>query len=618
MKRKRGNKMKIGAHYHEKGQCEFTVWAPLVKELSLKIISPHKKILPMKKDSEGYWHFYADDLFPGARYMYRIDNERDRPDPASFFQPKGVHGPSEVIDNNEFTWSDENFNGIVLDNMIIYETHVGTFTPEGTFDAIVDRLDDLCHLGVTALNIMPVSQFPGSRNWGYDGAFLYAVQNSYGGPQGLKRLVNECHKRSMAVILDVVYNHFGPEGNYLGDYCPYSTERYHTPWGSAMNLDDAYSDHMRNFFINNALYWLETFHIDGLRLDAVHAMYDMSAHHFLQELAEKVQHFSLSSGRKRYLIPESNLNDVRIIKPHELGGYGHDAQWTDDFHHCLHTILTGERKGYYVDYGSIDHFVKALRNAFTYTGEYSEFRKRQYGSSTKERPARQFVIFTQTHDQVGNRMLGDRLSTLVSFEALKLAAGAMFLSPYVPLLFMGEEYGEESPFLYFISHGDENLVQAVREGRKKEFKDFIHDDHELPDPQSEKTFLESKLKWEKREQGKHKVLYEFYRTLITLRTSIPALTYRDKDNMEVHGLENEKVIIIKRWHQKSQVLIILNCNDKDSEFHLSTSEGKWKLVLDSSHKQWMGPGTELPQTLQKSQLVILKAHSCVLYERETV
>jgi maltooligosyltrehalose trehalohydrolase len=610
--------MKIGAYYRGNKQCEFTIWAPLVKNLSLKIITPHERVLPMKKNSKGYWHHEAEDVIPGTRYFYRIDNDRDRPDPASFFQPQGVHGPSEVVDHADFTWDDGRFKGVSLDDMIMYEMHVGTFTQGGTSDDVIERLKDLVELGVNALNIMPAAQFPGSRNWGYDGVSLFAVQNSYGGPDGLKRLVNACHNYNIAVILDVVYNHLGPEGNYLGEFCPYSTEKYHTPWGSAINFDDAHSDDMRNFFIENALYWLEIFHIDALRLDAVHAIYDLSAHHFLQELAEKVERLSGTSGRKRYLIPESNLNDVRLIKPRDLGGYGHDAQWADDFHHCLHTIVTGETNGFYCDYGTIEHMVKAIRNGFAYTGEYSGFRKRQYGSSTKDRPARQFVIFTQTHDQVGNRMLGDRLSTLVPFETLKLAAAAMFFSPFTPFLFMGEEYGEESPFLYFISHGDENLVQAVREGRKKEFKDFIHNEHELPDPQSEETFLTSKLKWEKKEQGKHKSLYEFYKNLIRMRKTIPALKMRDKDNLEVYGFEKEKVIFMRRWYHKSHVFITMNFNDKDMEIHLSPPDGVWKKVLDSSQIEWMGPGTELPQSLNEPQRAIIKAFSCALYDRENV
>src|SRR4030066_1209493 len=320
--------------------------------------------------------------------------------------------------------------------MIMYEIHVGTFTPEGTFDAVILRLDELSVLGINTIELMPVAQFPGERNWGYDGTYPFAVQNSYGGPEGLKILINECHKKGMAVILDVVYNHFGPEGNYLWDYGPYFTDRYKTPWGQAINYDDLYSNEVRNFFIENALHWFKNYHFDALRLDAIHGIFDFSAKAFLQELAEKVEEFSSSEGKKYYLIAESDLNDSRVIRPGNMGGYGIDAQWCDDFHHAVHTLLVHENKGYYVDFGETEHLVKSFREGFVYSGQYSEYRKRNHGNSSRDCPAEQFIVFTQNHDQVGNRMFGERLSNLVSFESLKLAAGAVLLSPYIPLLFM--------------------------------------------------------------------------------------------------------------------------------------------------------------------------------------
>jgi len=605
--------MRIGAHYLGSGRCGFFLWAPFLREVAVKVVSPKENIIPMKRKNLGYWRVTIDEIPPETRYFYRLEKSLDRPDPASNFQPEGVHGPSQVVDHSTFHWEDENWSGIPLEKMVIYELHVGTFTPEGTFEAIMARLDDLCDLGINAINIMPVAQFPGERNWGYDGAYPFAVQNSYGGPEGLKRLVNACHKRGMAIILDVVYNHLGPEGNYLADLGPYFTERYQTPWGKAINFDHAYSDDVRNFFIENALYWFGHYHIDAIRLDAIHAIYDMSAKPFLQELAEKVEDFSNEHGRKLYLIAESALNDAKVIRPRELGGYGIDAQWCDDLHHSLHTLITGEKTGYYIDFGRAKHLVKALREGFVYSWQYSAYRKRRHGSSSKDRPAHQFIAFSQNHDQVGNRMLGERLAKLVSFETLKLAAGAVLLSPYIPLLFMGEEYGEESPFLYFVSHSDPDLIAAVREGRKEEFKAFKWEG-EPPDPQSPETFLQSKLRWEKRTEGKHKVLLDFYRRLIQLRREIPALASLDKNSLEVSGTEEERLIFLRRWHNKNQVFCIMNFNKKGMAFPISVPNGRWKKVIDSSEERWRGPGSLMPEIVEDGRELTIKSLSFALYE----
>lgn len=608
--------MRLGAHYLGNGRCEFSLWAPFLRGVAVKIVSPEEHIIPMERYKNGYWRVAVDRIFSGTLYFYRLEENLDRPDPASNFQPESVHGPSQVIDHSAFQWKDENWSGIPLEKMIIYELHVGTFTPEGGFEAIVPRLDDLCDLGINAINIMPVAQFPGERNWGYDGVYPFAVQKSYGGPEGLKRLVNACHKHGMAVILDVVYNHLGPEGNYLADFGPYFTNKYQTPWGSAINFDDAYSDHVRNFFIENALFWFRHYHIDALRLDAIHAIYDMSTKPFLQEIAEKVEGFSNEHGRKFYLIAESNLNDVRVIRPKESGGYGLNAQWCDDFHHSLHTLLTGEKTGYYVDFGKIEHLVKAFKEGFVYSWQYSEYRKRYHGSSSKDRPAHQFVVFSQNHDQVGNRMLGERLSKLLSFEALKLAAGAVLLSPYIPLLFMGEEYGEESPFLYFVSHSDPDLIAAVREGRKKEFRAFQWQG-EPPDPQSPVIFFQSKLKWKKRTKEKHKVLLEFYRRLIQLRREIPALANLDKNSLEVPGMEEEKLVLLRRWYNKSQIFCIINFNKKDMAFRISLPKGRWKKIFDSSEEIWNGPGSSVPKRIEQVQELSIRPLSFALYQMET-
>lgn len=606
--------MRIGAHHLGDGRCEFCVWAPFLRDVALKIVSPEEYIIPMEKDRKGYWRVAVDRVFPGTLYLYRLDGTLDKPDPASSFQPDGVHGHSQVMDQSSFQWEDDGWSGIPLKEMVIYELHVGTFTRDGSFDAIIPRLEDLCDLGINAINIMPVAQFPGERNWGYDGVHPFAVQNSYGGPDGLKKLVNACHKRDMAVILDVVYNHIGPEGNYLADFGPYFTEKYGTPWGRAINLDDAYSDWVRNFFIENALFWFRHYHIDALRLDAIHAIYDTGAKHFLRELAERVEDLSNEHGRKFYLIAESNLNDVRVIQPRESGGYGLDAQWCDDFHHSLHTLLTAERTGYYIDFGRVEDLVKALQEGFVYSWRYSLYRRRHHGSSSADIPADQFIVFSQNHDQVGNRMLGERLVKLVSFEALKLAAGAVLLSPYIPLLFMGEEYGEESPFLYFVSHSDPDLIAAVREGRKAEFQDFRWEG-EPPDPQSPETFLKSRLRWEKRREGRHKVLLEFYRRLIRLRKGIPALLNPDRKSIEVSGME--KLILLRRWCDESHVFCIMNFHEEDIVFHAHLPDGSWERIFDSSDEIWSGSGSSLPGMMEKEQELTIRPLSFALYEAYT-
>jgi len=548
--------MKIGADYLGNGRCEFTVWAPLLKDLTVRIVSPSELIVSMKHEDGGYWKALVENTYPGSRYFYRLDNERERPDPASHFQPDGVHGPSQIVDHSSFKWTDEAWKGIPFHEMIMYELHTAAFTKEGTFDAIIQGLDYLNALGVNAIEIMPVAQFPGERNWGYDGTYPFAVQNSYGGTDGLKRLVNECHIKGIAVILDVVYNHLGPEGNYLRDFAPYFTDKYKTPWGQAINFDDAYSNDVRNYFIENALHWFGNYHMDALRLDAVHGITDMSAKPFLQELAEKVDEFSGHKERKCYLTAESNLNDSRLIRPKEQGGFCIDAQWNDDFHHCIHTLLTREHDGYYIDFGKMSHLVKSMKEGFVYSGEYSAYRKKNHGNSSRDIPAHKFIVFSQNHDQIGNRAVGGRLSQTQSFEKLKLAAGLVLLSPYIPLLFMGEEYGETAPFQYFISHSDESLIEAVRRGRREEFASFGWKG-EVPDPQAESTFLNSKINIGLHQEGRHNVLFRFYKELIRLRKEVPALSNLSKESVEVKELgENTPLPPLDRGEseQKAQPL----------------------------------------------------------------
>lgn len=607
--------MKIGSQYSENGQCEFSVWAPFLKKVAVHIVSTQEITLPMNQTGSGYWKITAGNIYPGTRYFYRLNDERKRPDPASHFQPEGVHGPSEVVNHGSFEWKDRDWKGMPLAEMIIYEVHIGTFTPEGTFAAAINRLDDLKDLGINAVELMPVAQFPGERNWGYDGVYPFAVQDSYGGPDGLKRLVNECHMKEIAVILDVVYNHIGPEGNYLWDYAQYFTDKYRTPWGQAINFDDAHSNEVRNYFIENALHWYKNYHIDALRLDAIHGISDLSARPFLQDLSERVEEFSSHEGKKVFLIAESDLNDSKVTRPRELCGYGLDAQWCDDFHHSLHTFLTGESQGYYIDFGRAEHLVKSIREGFVYSGQYSQYRKKDHGNSSKDRPAAQFIVFSQNHDQIGNRMFGERLSALISFESLKLAAGVILFSPYVPLLFMGEEYGENSPFLYFVSHSDAGLIEAVRKGRKKEFKAFDWD-VEPPDPQSVETFLKSKIRWEKKLAGGHKVLLDFYKCLMKLRKSIPALSILDKECLDVCGLEDRKVLLMRRWRDSSNAFCIFNFNDADTNLTIPLTEGMWRKALDSSEYQWNGPGTVLRERITLNERMTVRSRSVVLYVKE--
>lgn len=605
--------MRVGSLFSGHERCEFTVWAPHRETVSVKIVSPEERIIPMMKDERGYWHAIAENISPDTLYFYRLDESVERPDPASHLQPQGVHGPSQVVDHVTFEWNDFDWSGISLREMIIYELHVGTFTEEGTFKAIIDRLDDLFDLGVNAIEIMPVAQFPGARNWGYDGVYPFAAQTSYGGPQGLKSLVNACHQKGLSVILDVVYNHLGPEGNYLQNFGPYFTASYRTPWGDAVNFDGAYSDEVRNYFIENALHWFRDYHIDALRLDATDAIYDNSARPFLGELAERVAIFSDKQHRKYLLIAESDLNDVRVIQPKEIGGYGIDAQWCDDFHHSLWTLLTGERNGYYEDFGHIEHLVKSFREGFVYSGQYSSYRKKHQGSSSASRPGHQFIICSQNHDQIGNRMMGERLSQLVPFEAGKLAAGAVMLSPFVPLLFMGEEYGEQSPFLYFVSHTDADLIEAVRLGRKADFQTFKWLG-EPPDAQSEETFLRSKLNWELRNEGPHKVLLDLYRRLIKLRKTTSALSNLDKESLEITGSEETRLILLRRWSADGQIFCPMNFNREAVSFRAELSPIKWTKILDTADTIWSGPGASLPDSIESGQELVIQPLSFALYE----
>jgi maltooligosyltrehalose trehalohydrolase len=564
----------------------------------------------------GYHQMVVENIGPGTRYKYRLSPRKEFPDPVSRYQPEGVHGPSQVIDP-DFVWHDENWFGLPIEDYVIYELHVGTFTPEGTFDAAISHLDDLSDTGITAVEIMPVAQFPGARNWGYDGVFLFAVQNSYGGPEGLKKLVDACHQRGLAAILDVVYNHLGPEGNYLAEFAPYFTERYKTPWGPALNFDDAYSDEVRHFFISNALEWITDYHFDALRLDAVHAILDHSALNFLEEVAEAVHEQGKVLNRRAYVIAESALNDTRVIRPPELGGYGLDAQWNDDFHHSLHTLLTRERGGYYADFGAFQHMAQAFSEGFVYSGRYSVNRGRRHGNSSRSVPSVKFVVFAQNHDQIGNRMFGERLGQLVSMEASKLAAGVVVLSPFVPLLFMGDEYGETAPFQYFVDHSDARLIEAVRNGRREEFASFKWTG-EPPDPQGEETFRRSKLNHNLKKEACHRALLEYHKELIRLRKALPALRSLSKEKMDVVSFEEECVLMVRRWHRNNEVLAIFSFNDHDVRLPQSMPRGLWRKRLDSGDPRWMGRGTVAPDVMDLAPRGTLKLqpHAVLLFEKE--
>ncbi len=603
----------LGARPIGEQRCEFLVWAPFAQAVDLQIQDSTPRFVPMQRNADGYFFCAAGNVPVGTTYFYRLDRGASRPDPASRFQPHGVHGPS-AVQSSVFDWEDSGWKGLPLDQLVLYELHVGTFTREGTFDAIIPRLNALKQLGVNTIELMPVAQFPGTRNWGYDGVHPFAVQNSYGGPDGLRRLVNTCHRLGLCVALDVVYNHLGPEGNYLRNFGPYFTNRYHTPWGEAINFDGPHSDDVRRFFIENALYWVSDFHVDVLRLDAIHAIVDTSAVPFLEELPHAVQNFSAKLGRSVHVIAESDLNDSRIIRPREVGGFGCDAQWNDDFHHALHALLTREEMGYYESFGSLEHLATAYTSGYVYSGQFSPYRRRRYGNSSLDVPARRFVVFSQNHDQVGNRAKGDRLSTIVGFEKLKLAAGAVLLSPFVPLLFMGEEYGETAPFQYFVSHNDPALIEAVRKGRKQEFARFGWQD-EIPDPQAEETFQRSRPNWSLRDQDRHLVLHNFYAALLGLRRSVPALSNLSKARTKASACAGQ-CLLLQRGSGPHRVFAAFNFSEQPAPVHPPACCGSWRKLLDSAETRWAGPGASAPESFQanESSTIDIAPHSFLLYQ----
>lgn len=578
--------MKPGVKISDSQDCIFSVWAPEKEEMTLHIVHPFDREFVMNKDDFGYFSIEVEKTGDGCRYFYKPDGKTDVPDPASHFQPEGVHGPSQVVDHSMFRWKDNSWKSIPLKDLIIYEIHVGTFTREGTFEAIIKRLDELAETGINALELMPVTQFPGSRNWGYDGVFPYSVQNTYGGPEGLKKLVDACHRKGIDVILDIVYNHLGPEGNCFPMYGPYFTDKYKVPWGDAINFDEAWSDGVRDYFSANPGHWLENYHIDGVRVDAIHMNYDSSAEHIWQYTRKRLRESEGIVGRRFLMIAECDFNSPHIIKPSEVGGYDFDAVWLDDFHHSLYVLLHEEGKSRYEDFGSIEQLAKAYKEGFVHSGEYVKFRKRKHGASSAGIPGEKFVVFNQNHDQIGNRVLGERLSMLVGFEKLKIASAAMLMSAYIPMFFMGEEYGDNNPFFYFVSHTDPELVDAVRAGRRKEFEAYKWE-VEPPDPQNQSTFNKSRISWNKRYTGSHRILLEWNKALLNLRRSEKALVNTDKNGLTIYITGSKTFALLRSSEdEKEAIVCFFNLSPDDSNFFMPSRQGPWLKLLDSTDARW--------------------------------
>ncbi len=548
---------------------EFTVWAPRAKTIAVSI--GEKRHLMERHGDRGWWSAKVEEAGPGTDYGFLIDDDpKLYPDPRSPWQLHGVHGTSRLYDHNKFSWSDEHWQAQPLASAVIYELHLGTFSPEGTFDGAIQRLEHLALLGITHVELMPVAEFPGEFGWGYDGVSLFAVKDSYGGPDGLKRFVDACHQREIAVLLDVVYNHFGPVGNYSGRFGPYMTNRHCTPWGDAVNLEFEESDEVRRFFCDNALMWMRDYHIDGLRLDAVHEFVDRTAIPFMEQLSAEVEVLSTTLGRRFVLIAESDLNAPRVVTPREAGGYGMDAQWSDDFHHSLFTVLEPieVEKGYYSDYGGLKSLAKAITKAFVNDGNYSKYRRRTHGRPVEGLSAHHFIGFIQNHDQVGNRATGERLEHIVGFDRAKMGLALTLLSPFVPLLFQGEEFAASTPFQYFADHQDPEMARAVSEGRKREFAAFGWRPEDVPDPVSRETFERSKLQWQEIEQGRHAEMLELCRRLIALRRESVSLNDGDLHHVQVSFDEDGKWLVMDR----GSVTVMANLGAQSVELH--NPEGK--------------------------------------------
>ena len=552
----------------------FQIWAPKVRDLAVQVDGVSR---PMQgPDEQGWWCAEMESANTGSDYGFLVDDDpRAYPDPRSLWQPSGVHGLSRVYDQRSFRWSDTGFQAPPLASAIVYELHVGTFTPEGTLDAAIEKLDHLKKLGITHVELMPVASYSGNHGWGYDGVALFAVHEPYGGPDALKRFVDAAHHMQLAVLLDVVYNHFGPVGNYSGKFGPYVTDAHHTPWGGAVNLEDADAHQVRRFFCDNALMWMRDFHIDGLRLDAVHALVDRSAIHFLEQLAGETRTLEATVGRRLVLIAESDLNDPRIVTSSDAGGFGFDAQWSDDFHHALFAVLAREpQSGYYRDFGSLRQLAKALEDNFVYDGVFSECRKRMHGRPAKHIPQCRLLGYVQNHDQIGNRAKGERITESAGFDRAKIAAAVVLLAPFAPMLFQGEEWAASSPFPYFADHDDPALARSVSEGRRREFAAFGWDPASIPDPENRDTFERSKLQWQELKEGPHNEMLAWYRELIRIRRMNHDLNDSAPGATHVRWSEEE------RWFAMERGRVVLLSN-LGAEMHTCPLPARAQIVLSS-------------------------------------
>jgi maltooligosyltrehalose trehalohydrolase len=588
-----------------------TVWAPRSATVSVRMLGQPDPPVRLEPTGGGYHVALVSGLEPGTRYRLVLDDGRQLADPASRSQPDGVAGPSEVFDPSAHLWGDGDFTARPLWQHIMYEAHIGTLTPVGTFDSAIAVLDELAELGVTAVEPLPVAQFSGTRNWGYDGVFPYAVQHSYGGPAAFQRFVDAAHQRDIAVVLDVVYNHLGPEGNVLGAFGPYFTDRYRTPWGSAVNFDGPGSDEVRRYFVENALSWFRDFHVDALRLDAVHGIVDPTATPFLVELAGATEQLGTLLGRRFDLIAESADNDPRVVSPPAVGGLGLDAQWNDDFHHALHAALTGESLGYYADFGDVGQLARSMSEGFVYQGQYSRHRARRHGASSTGIEPERFVLFAQNHDHVGNRPRGDRLASIVGPDALRLAAAVLLLSPGVPLLFMGEEYGETAPFAYFVDHADPGLRDAVRRGRREEMTGLGWTE-ETVDALAERTFQAAVLDRSQRFAPGHAQLWSLYRSLIDLRSTHGALARSARPQAQASAQGD--VVILTRSDATESVCSLFNFSAVEAEAPLPGPSGgtggpsSWTLLIDSADPTLGGNGQRQSERVESKDVVRLGPH----------
>jgi maltooligosyltrehalose trehalohydrolase len=519
----------------------FRVWAPKPRRVELVVGGLR---LAMKQGERGWWELAGVAAEAGMRYGFALDGGEVRPDPRSPSQPDGVLGLSEVVDHSAYAWNDGDWRGMQLAGAVLYELHPGTFSADGTFDGIIEHLPHLVRLGVDAIELMPVAEFSGDHGWGYDGADLFAPHHVYGGPAGLKRLVDACHSARIGVVIDVVYNHLGPAGNFLSEFGPYFSDRHRTDWGAALNFDGTASDEVRRFVVDNALMWIRDYHVDGLRLDAVHAIVDQAPLHILEQLALEVERLAADLRRSTFVIAESELNDPRFVRNRDAGGYGLDAAWADDWHHSLHSALTGERTGYYEDFGSLENLGKALRQAWVYDGEWSAHRQKTRGRRAPDLPSHSFVIAVQNHDQVGNRAAGDRISALIDEGSLQAAAALLLTAPFTPMLFQGEEWAASSPFQYFTDHADPELGAAVREGRRREFAAFGWLPEAVPDPQDRATFDRSKLAWDELDEPDHRRVLDWYSALIELRRRLPVR--RDSAGIHTEVDDDLRTIVFER------------------------------------------------------------------------